>query len=148
MAAVRPVHRIWLQHGTTPIFGNGLRELLLRTEATGSLHRAAAEMEMAYSKAWTIVRRAEEHLGFSLLARRVGGPGGGGSTLSEPGRRIVDAFGALTDDVDAQLEVLYARHFGELLGERAPDAAPTGASLPPPTSSRDGHPAEPDPDAV
>jgi molybdate transport repressor ModE-like protein len=127
MADVRPAHRVWLQDGTTPIFGSGVRELLLRTEATGSLHRAAAEMDMAYSKAWTIVRRAEEHLGISLLARRVGGAGGGGSTLSEPGRRIVDAFGALTDEVDAQLEALYARHFGDVLGGRAPDPARGGS---------------------
>jgi molybdate transport repressor ModE-like protein len=84
-------------------------------------------MDMAYSKAWTIVRRAEEHLGISLLARRVGGAGGGGSTLSEPGRRIVDAFGALTDEVDAQLEALYARHFGDVLGGRAPDPARGGS---------------------
>ena len=145
MANVRPAHRIWLQDGTTPIFGSGVRELLLRTETTGSLHRAAAEMDMAYSKAWTIVRRAEEHLGVALLARRVGGAGGGGSTLSEPGRRIVDAFGALTDEADAQLAALYARHFGDLLGG-TPDLEPEGAALPRQSSSRAGRPAPGDPE--
>ncbi len=130
MAHVRPAHRIWLQDGTTPIFGSGVRELLLRTERTGSLHRAAAEMDMAYSKAWTIVRRAEQHLGVSLLARRVGGAGGGGSTLSDPGRRIVDAFGALAEEIDAQLVALYARHFGDLLGDRSPDLGPASPAGP------------------
>jgi molybdate transport system regulatory protein len=144
MADVRPAHRIWLQDGTTPIFGGGVRELLLRTEATGSLHRAAAEMDMAYSKAWTIVRRAETHLGVSLLARRVGGPGGGGSTLSEPGRRIVDAFGALANEVEAHVSVLFARHFGDLVGDRTHDPAPAGDALPRRSSSRTGHPTEPD----
>ena len=148
MADVRPAHRIWLQDGPTPIFGSGVRELLLRTEATGSLHRAAAEMDMAYSKAWSIVRRAEEHLGVPLLARQVGGSGGGGSTLSEAGRRIVDAFGALTDEVDAQLDALYARHFGDMFGNRPPGPAPAGALPPRRSSSRRGHRIEPDPDAV
>ena len=148
MANVRPAHRIWLQDGTTPIFGSGVRELLLRTETTGSLHRAAAEMDMAYSKAWTIVRRAEEHLGVALLARRVGGAGGGGSTLSEPGRRIVDAFGALTDEVDAQLAALYARHFGDLLGGGTPDAEQAGAALPRQSPSPAGRRTSGDPESA
>jgi molybdate transport system regulatory protein len=67
---------------------------------------------MAYSKAWHIVRRAEEHLGFTLLQRRTGGTGGGGSAVSDEGRRLVEAFGALLDEADTLLDELYAKHFG------------------------------------
>ena len=75
-AGVRLAHRLWLADGSTPVFGAGISELLERVEGTGSLRRAASDMGMAYSKAWQIVRRAEEHLGFELMVRRTGGKGG------------------------------------------------------------------------
>jgi molybdate transport repressor ModE-like protein len=69
-------------------------------------------MGLAYSKAWHIVHRAEAHLGVTLLERRTGGAGGGGSTVSAEGRWLVGAFGALADEADTLLDELYARHFG------------------------------------
>jgi molybdenum cofactor cytidylyltransferase len=110
---VGPAQRIWLQDRGTPVFGAGIRELLVRVESTGSLRRAASEMGMAYSKAWHIVRRAEEHLGFALLERRTGGKGGGGSGVSAEGRWMVGAFGAMRDEADLLLDDLYAKHFGD-----------------------------------
>jgi molybdate transport system regulatory protein len=109
---IRPSQRIWLQDGGTPVFGVGIRELLIRVEATGSLHQAAADMGIAYSKAWRIVRRAEDHLGFALMSRRAGGVRGGGSTPSEEARWLVSAFGALMDEAGVALDNLYAKHFG------------------------------------
>jgi molybdate transport system regulatory protein len=110
-AGVRLAHRIWLQDGGTPVFGAGISELLGRVEATGSLRQAASDMGMAYSKAWQIVRRAEEHLGFKLMARRAGGKGGGCSTVSDEGRWLVRAFGAMTEEADPLLAELFDRHF-------------------------------------
>ena len=137
MANIRPAQRLWLHDGGTPVFGTGIRELLIRVEATGSLHRAASDMGMAYSKAWSIVRRAEEHLGLTLLARRAGGPGGGGSTLSADGRWLVDAFGALREEAAAALDDLFAKHLGDRLGARAaPPAA--AASAAPGSTTRGG----------
>lgn len=136
MANIRPAQRLWLHDGGTPVFGTGIRELLIRVEATGSLHRAAAEMGMAYSKAWSIVGRAEEHLGFALLARRAGGTGGGGSTLSADGRWLVDAFGALREEAAATLDDLFAKHLGDRLAARA--APPAGAASAAPGSTTHG----------
>lgn len=115
MSSIRPAQRIWLHDRGARVFGAGIRELLLRVEATGSLHHAAADMGMAYSKAWGIVRRAEEHLGFPLIARQTGGSGGGGSALSDDGRWLVRAFGALLDEAAPMLDQLYAKHFGDRL---------------------------------
>jgi len=109
---IRPGQRIWLSDQGAPVFGVGIRELLIRVESTGSLRQAASDMGLAYSKAWHIVRRAEEHLGFKLLERQIGGAGGGGSTVSSEGRWLVGAFGALLDEADALLDELYAKHFG------------------------------------
>jgi molybdate transport system regulatory protein len=88
----------------------GTFELLVRVEATGSLHRAASEMGMAYSKAWQSARRAEANLGFALLTRQIGGRGGGGSTLSPEAKWLVGAFGALVEDANQMLEQLRIKH--------------------------------------
>ena len=51
-------------------FGPGVASLLRLVERTGSLQTAAAEMQMSYSKAWKIIRKAEGELGFPLMERR------------------------------------------------------------------------------
>jgi molybdate transport repressor ModE-like protein len=103
-------HRIWLHRGGRPVMGMGTFELLVRVDATGSLHRAASDMGMAYSKAWQSARRAEANLGFALLTRQIGGRGGGGSTLSPEARWLVGAFGALVEDANHMLEQLRVKH--------------------------------------
>ena len=133
-AGIHLGRRLWLDHLGEPVFGNGIRELLVRVEATGSLRRAASDMGMAYSKAWEIVRRAEANLGFSLLCRHAGGKTGGGSTVSDDGRWLIEAFGALVGEANPLLEGLYAKYFGEwsaagrgLSSERAGTDGPLAA---------------------
>ena len=48
-------------------FGPGVSQLLKRVDELHSLRAAALSMSMAYSKAWTVVRNAEDGLGFHLL---------------------------------------------------------------------------------
>ena len=111
---VHAAHRIWLEDQGTPVFGIGICELLTRVEATGSIRRAASDMGMSYSKAWQIVRRAEEHLGLELMVRRAGGKGGGCSAVSDEGRWLVGAFRALTEDAAGLVDQLFDRHLGQL----------------------------------
>jgi molybdate transport repressor ModE-like protein len=111
-ARIRLGRRLWLQDGNEPVFGTGICQLLMRVDATGSLRCAAAEMGMAYSKAWQVVHRAEEHLGFALIYRQVGGKRGGGSQLSDDGRRLIASFGALAEEADPLLDRLFEKHFG------------------------------------
>jgi molybdate transport system regulatory protein len=125
---IRLGRRIWLQDRGEPIFGIGICQLLVRVESTGSLRCAAVDMGMAYSKAWQVVRRAEEHLGFSLIYRQVGGKRGGGSTLSDDGKRLVESFRALSDEAGPLLDRLYEKHFGAWPGVREdrPISPPVG----------------------
>lgn len=73
-------------------FGPGIAELLRRVERTHSLRAAAAEMEMAYSKAWRIVKETERALGFDLLCSTAGGRNGGGAVLTEEGRAMLKKY--------------------------------------------------------
>lgn len=67
-------------------FGEGPYRLLCLVEETGSLRAAAISMDMAYTKALKMIKRAEEVLGFSLTDRTTGGASGGGSHLTENGK--------------------------------------------------------------
>ena len=54
-------------------FGPGVCELLEKIRETGSIQAAAARMEMSYTKAWRILKRAEEEMGVNLISRVTGG---------------------------------------------------------------------------
>lgn len=73
-------------------FGPGIAELLHCVERLHSLRAAAAEMEMAYSKAWTIVKNSESSLGFKLLVSTTGGKNGGGAALTPEGAALLQAY--------------------------------------------------------
>lgn len=64
-------------------FGNGLYSLLILIDKLNSINKACKEMKMAYSKAYKIIQKAEKDLGYKLLIGKIGGKGGGGSTLTE-----------------------------------------------------------------
>ena len=89
-------------------FGPGVAELLRRVRELRSLRAAAMSISMAYSKAWTVIRSAEEGLGFKLLASNIGGRNGGGAALTDEARQMMRAY----DDYCAKL-----RAYGETLFE-------------------------------
>ena len=47
-------------------FGPGIAVLLQKVQELHSLRAAAMSIGMAYSKAWTILKNAQQHLGFQL----------------------------------------------------------------------------------
>jgi molybdate transport system regulatory protein len=109
--AVHLAHRLWLERDGELVFGPGGFELLRRVEQMGSLNQAAKSMAMSYSKAWRVVRDVEERLGVSLFERRIGGPGGGGSSLTDEARSLLARYGALQAEADDLLLFLFAKHF-------------------------------------
>ena len=72
-------------------FGPGMVMLLREVERTGSLQKAAKAMNMAYSKAWKMLKGAEKEWGFALTDRETGGKDGGGSTLTPQAERLIEA---------------------------------------------------------
>ena len=69
--------------GDKRAFGPGVAELLEGVRRHGSLQGAARDMATSYSKAWTVMRNAEEIWGFPLIRRYVGGKDGGRSVLTK-----------------------------------------------------------------
>ncbi len=103
-------YKIWLDHHGKA-FGDGPYELLKRVEETHSLHRAAKEMGMAYSKAWRLIGTMEKRLGFLLIERKVGGLAGGGSRVTSQGKELMTRYHCFQKDVNTSLEKIYRTHF-------------------------------------
>ena len=97
-------------------FGPGVAMLLRRVQTLRSLRSAAMDMNMAYSKAWTILREAERGLGFKLLHSTTGGRGGGGAVLTEQGERLLEAYEACERELKEQGRRLFDQYLAPLAG--------------------------------
>lgn len=92
-------------------FGPGMSTLLRGIEKTGSLQGAAQAMNMAYSKAWKMLKESEKAWGFMLTERETGGRDGGGSTLTPQAVRLLDAYDAFMEETRQELDRLFLQHF-------------------------------------
>ena len=94
-------------------FGPGIATLLHHIEDLHSLRSASMKMNMAYSKAWTIVRNAESQLGFKLLHSTTGGRHGGGATLTEEARELLTAYDGFCRELQETADALYEKYFSK-----------------------------------
>ena len=92
-------------------FGPGIAALLRRVKVYHSLRSAAASMGMAYSKAWTVLKSCEEHLGFKLVLSTVGGRNGGGATLTDNAERMLAAYDEYCAELNAYADTLLEEKF-------------------------------------
>lgn len=101
--------------GTTDFFGPGLFHLLQHIEKTGSIHAASKEMGISYSKCWKLLNRAEEQAGFPFLRRQSGGPHGGNSVITEEGRKFMNHYEVLLEEMREMAQTAFQKHFEEYL---------------------------------
>ena len=97
------------------VFGPGVAELLKRVQEHRSLRAAAFSMEMAYSKAWQIIRTAEDGFGCKLLSSTIGGRHGGGAVLTPEGDRILNAYERFAADINAYSQERFQENFRDLV---------------------------------
>jgi molybdate transport system regulatory protein len=89
------------------VMGEGLEAILMCIEQTGSISQAARQLNMSYRNAWAKIEKTEERLGYALVTRHIGGPGGGGSSLTPEGLQLLCAFSRLKDEIGTQMECLF-----------------------------------------
>jgi molybdate transport system regulatory protein len=102
--------KLWLDQGGKA-FGDGPYDLLRGIEATGSLHKAAAQMEMSYSKAWKLLRMIEQRLGFMLLEREVGGRSGGGSRITPRAKELMSCYAGFREEAHKAVNRIFQKRF-------------------------------------
>ena len=109
---MKVVCKIWLdQNGKA--FGEGPYALLKGVEKTNSLHEAAHQMGMAYSKAWKLIQTMEQRLGFTLLDKKIGGLSGGGSRITPKGKELMKRYERFETEAMKAVEKAYQKHFGK-----------------------------------
>ena len=107
---LHPVVRIQL-YTDDKCFGPGIAQLLELVAERKSLRAAAPSMGMAYSKAWTVVRRCEESLGYPLLLSSTGGRHGGGAELTDEARAMLAGYRAYCRALNEAAERLFPDYF-------------------------------------
>jgi len=108
---MKAVCKIWLDN-YGKAFGEGPYELLKRVEKTNSLHEAALQMGMSYSKAWKLIQMMEKRLGFILLDKKIGGLSGGGSHVTPEGEEFLKRYERFKKEAAEAVEKVYRKHFG------------------------------------
>ena len=104
--------KVTLAEGETIFFGPGAEELFQLIKDTGSVRDAATKMSMSYSKAWKLIRLAEDTLDRKLVERSKGGEGGGGSAyLTEYGEKFLETYRNYSKEVQEAAEEIFRRHY-------------------------------------
>ena len=77
----------------------------------GSLTKAYKEMGMSNSKAWKIIKRAQEDLGYELVHTTSGGSLGGGSQLTLEGKELVRKYKLFQEKIEMYSEQVFKEVF-------------------------------------
>jgi len=111
-AGLKVKSKVWLELDGSPVFGDGKARMLERIDEAGSLTSAAKSLGMSYRGLWGRLREMERRLGVSLLARKAGGRGGGGTQLTEHGHRLLRQYRRFRDGINALVDERFGRAFG------------------------------------
>ncbi|THE64193.1 LysR family transcriptional regulator [Salinadaptatus halalkaliphilus] len=104
-------------------------EMLEAIDRHGSMHGAADALERSYARLQNRVVEIEDALG-PITERRRGGPGGGGTELTETARDLCQQFdrhNAELDGVARVTESVFEGHVSNQIGELATVETPIGA---------------------
>ena len=116
MKRITPRFKLWLStKDAEGVFGDGKWRLLRAIDAKGSLRAAAESLGMSYRKAWGDLKKAEKCLNVALLKKQRGGSMGGRTTLTEQGKRWLEAYTKFRGDVESVVEKAYKKHIEVLV---------------------------------
>ena len=96
--------RHWVFIDDMKFFGPGRLELLEHINETGSIAKAAKLMSMSYKKAWLMVDEMNTFAKSPYVITQKGGQHGGGTLLTEAGKKVVEAYKKLDAKLLAVVE--------------------------------------------
>jgi molybdate transport system regulatory protein len=108
---MEPHAKLWVEKDGKLVLSDYRVRLLSLIDETGSLAEAAGRMQLSYRRAWGKVREIESNLGVKLVESAAGGAGGGGSRLTEEGRRLIATYERFRSTVEQDLERAFLRAF-------------------------------------
>lgn len=102
--------RYWIYLNGNKFFGVGRAQLLKHIEESGSIANAAKAMGMSYKKAWAMVDDMNSKAKEPYVVAKKGGKSGGGTELTDAGRKMLEAYNSLNTKLalitEAEKEIL------------------------------------------
>jgi molybdate transport system regulatory protein len=103
--------KTWIENDRKDLlFGKGKTEILELIESQGSISSAAKNIGMSYKKAWSHIKLLQENIPDTLVIKRKGGGGKGGSELTAEAKRLIENYRRL----QYEIEEFANRRFSEL----------------------------------
>ncbi len=93
--------RLRVTRGADDAFGPGKAQLLESLLETGSLNRTASTMKLSYVKALALVRAMNEHFREPLVTLSRGGKQGGGTQVTDTGRKVLATYQSMREASEA-----------------------------------------------
>jgi len=100
---------LWFQRSDHRYLGEDRIELLEKIDEFGSLGKAAKAVGVSYKTAWDTVNSINNLAESPLVQMLTGGKGGGGSSLTEEGKKVVTQFRFIQEDLRQHLATLEQR---------------------------------------
>jgi molybdate transport repressor ModE-like protein len=108
-------YEIWLKTIKDQVIMNEDCLMLLgQIKALGSIKLAAEKNKISYRKAWDIIEKSENILGFKLVEKQRGGKDGGHTGLSSDGENLVNAYNELKNDIDLSIKKITKKFFHKI----------------------------------
>lgn len=102
--------RLQLEKDGAPFLGAGRIDLLEAIDRCGSITRAARSVGLSYKAAWDAVDAMNNQADAPLVSRSVGGRKGGGTRLTDYGRKVLTLVRAIEGEYQRMLSLLEDRN--------------------------------------
>ena len=84
--------KIWIEGKDGTFLGIGRLILLKKIQECGSILKAAKAMNMSYKKAWELIDSINKQAKSPVVIAKKGGKKGGGTVLTEKGKKLIKEF--------------------------------------------------------
>ena len=101
------------------LLGGARIRLLEAIDKFGSISKAAQRIPMSYKAAWDALDDLNNLADSPVIERSIGGVGGGGTKLTDYGRRLVAMFRAVEDEYQAAMDHLHREGVGSNADDKA-----------------------------
>lgn len=89
---------LWLQKEHSKFLGGDRMALLEKIDELGSITKAAKAVGISYKTAWDVINMINNMADKPLVDRLTGGKGGGGTTLTSEGKRVLREFRVIQEE--------------------------------------------------
>ena len=97
--------KIWIEANGQILLGEGRVSLLKAIHKTGSLNKAAQNLNMSYKKAWGLIDDVNSRAEKPVVTKNIGGKSGGGTVLTPYGRSLVETFDKINESCWKYLDI-------------------------------------------